>query len=259
MDNNRLKSLSKELVTDHDDYMNSFRKNLDLYVSQRDITIREIAEEADISLNTLNSILYGSVKDCKLSTTIALARALHISIDELVGCETISENTRRSIQITRNLPQSSQYLIHWFVKNQERQLTDSPRRRMLNVMQPTLAENGNLLLNSEYKHIDISTIPTAIRSKIFLGIKLKCEHYMPTYSPYDILLIANDRTPSLHENSVIVCSGCIFLAKRKAETVDGKEIIRYYSIRDEKPRLYEDEVEEVIGYIAGVYTDNELD
>lgn len=258
MDDNRLKTLSKELVTDEDDYMNSYRKNLDLYVSQRDITIREIAEEADISLNTLNSILYGSVKDCKLSTTIALARALHISIDELVGCGTISDDTKRAIQITRNLPQSSQYLVHWFVKNQERQLLSSSKRRLLNVMHPSVTDTGNILLTSEYNHLDISHLPPAIRSKIFLGIKLKCDYYMPTYSPFDILLIANDRTPYLHENSVIVCSGSLFIAKRKSETVNGKETVRYYSIRDEKPRLYEDEIEEVIGYIAGVYTDQDM-
>lgn len=258
MDKSLLKTLSKELVTDQDDYMNSFRKNLDLYVSQKDITIREIAEEADISLNTLNSILYGNVKDCKLSTTIALAQALHISVDELVGCATLNDDTRHSIQTTRNLPASAQYLIHWFVKNQARQFSAASKRRMLNVMQPTLTENGNLLLNNEYKHLDISNLSPEIRAKIFLGIKLKCDYYMPTYSPYDILLIANDRTPYLHENSVIICSGSIFIGKRKAETVNGEEIIRYYSIRDDKPRLYEDEIEEVIGYIAGTCTEEDL-
>lgn len=258
MDNNRLNILSKELVTDPEDYMNSFRRNLDLYISQREITIREIAEEADISLNTLNSILYGNVKDCKLSTTIALARALHISIDELVGCGTLESNILHCIQTARNLPASSQYLIHWFIKNQERQLSCTPKRHLLNVMLPTITESGNLLLTSEYKHLNIDHLPDMIRSKIFLGIKLKCEYYMPIYSPYDILLIANDRTPYLHENSIIVCSGSIFIAKRKAETINGKEVIRYYSIRDKKPRLYEDEIEEVIGYIAGICTENEL-
>lgn len=75
MDEKQLQLLSKQLVTSKDDYMNSLRKNIDLYASQKDITIRAIAEEADISLNTLNSILYGNVKDCKLSTIISLARA----------------------------------------------------------------------------------------------------------------------------------------------------------------------------------------
>ena len=107
MDEKQLQLLSKQLVTSKDDYMNSLRKNIDLYASQKDITIRAIAEEADISLNTLNSILYGNVKDCKLSTIISLARAFHISIDELVGCETISSAARDSIQITRNLPEHS--------------------------------------------------------------------------------------------------------------------------------------------------------
>lgn len=113
-------------------------------------------------------------------------------------------------------------------------------------------------MTSDYSLIDISEIPSSIRSKIFIGIKLKCDHYMPIYSPYDILLIANDRTPHLSENCIILASGCLFIAKRKCETIHDKEVVRYYSIRDQKPRLYEDEVEEVIGYVAGVYTDSSV-
>ncbi len=258
MDKKQLQLLSKQLVTSSDDYMNNLRKNIDLYVSQKDITIREIAEEADISLNTLNSILYGNVKDCKLSTIISLARAFHVSIDELVGCETISSATRDSIQITRNLPDHAQYLIHWFVKHQELQMQQTNRRHLLNVMQPNLMPDGSLKITSDYTQIDINEIPASIRSKVFVGLKLKCEHYMPVYSPYDIMLIANDRTPYLSENCVILASGCLFIAKRKTETVNGQEVVRYYSIRDQKPRLYEDEVEELIGYIAGVYTDTSM-
>ncbi len=258
MDEELLQKLSKQLVTDSDNYMNSLRKNLDLYVAQKDITIREIAEEADISLNTLNSILYGNVKDCKLSTIIALSKAFHISIDELVGCETIEPSMRECIQISRNLPKQSRYLVQWFIHHQKQLMQRPNRRHLLNVVQPILTDNGNLKMSSEYTLLDISTIPESIRSKVFVGMKLKCDHYMPTYSPYDILLIANDRNPFLSENCVILASNSIFIAKRKTETVNGKEVVRFYSIRDEKPRLYEDEVEEVIGYIAGVYTDSEI-
>lgn len=258
MDEKKLQLLSKQLVTSKDDYMNSLRKNIDLYASQKDITIRAIAEEADISLNTLNSILYGNVKDCKLSTIISLARAFHISIDELVGCETISSAARDSIQITRNLPEHSQYLIHWFIKHQEIQMQHPNRRHLLNVMHPNLLSNGNLKMSSKYSLIDISEIPLSIRPKVFVGMKLKCDHYMPIYSPYDILLIANDRDPHLSENCVILVCDCLFIAKRKVETINGQEVVRYYSIRDQKPRLYEDEVEELIGYIAGVYTDTNI-
>lgn len=38
MDEKQLQLLSKQLVTSKDDYMNSLRKNIDLYASQKDIT-----------------------------------------------------------------------------------------------------------------------------------------------------------------------------------------------------------------------------
>ena len=49
---------------------------------------------------------------------------------------------------------------------------------------------------------------------------MPCDHFMPTYSPYGILLIANDRNA------------------------------KYYSIRDDKYRIDEKDVDEVIGYVA---------
>ena len=45
---------------------------------------------------------------------------------------------------------------------------------------------------------------------------------------------------------LIRTDGNLFIAKRKIE--DG--IVKYYSIRDDKFRLNESEVDEVIGYIA---------
>lgn len=258
MDKNVLKSLSKELVANSDDYMNSFRKNLELYASQKNITLRDIADEADISLNTLNSILYGNVKDCKLSTTISLARALQVSIDELVGCETIHALTRESMQISRNLPANSLHLIRWFIRNQEQRLKSQTNRHMLNVMHPTLLENGNLQPNNVYTSLDINNVSVDIRSKIFVGIKLKCDYYMPTYSPYDVLLIANDRDPHINENSVFISSNCLYIGRRQIETTGTQKVTRYESIRNQKSHLYEDEIDEVIGYIAGIYTEDTI-
>lgn len=258
MDEERLRFLSKQLITDTADYMHSFRANLDMYVSQKDITIREIAEEADISLNTLTSLLYGNAKDCKLSTVIALAKALHISLDELIGCGTIPPIAQECLPIVRNLPDNSVYLIHWFIKHQEKLLQGHRGRRMINVMHPECQGAGNLKPANEFTLLDINDIDSSIRAKIFIGIQLSCDHYMPKYSPYDILLIANDRKPLLSDNCIILVDGYIYIAKRKEETENGVNTVKYYSIRDGKLRLYEDEIDELIGYIAATYTSHHL-
>ena len=251
MEKEKLKELSLKLSSDSNDYMSAFRKNLFMYVDEKDITIKEISETADIPFSTLNSFLYGKTNDVKLSTAVKLAKALKISIDELVGSETISDISRESLAICRNLPDNALYLIRWYIRYIDSlNKKNEPHRRYVSVMELECNHNGNLKITTNYHHIDITDIGEEYRSKVFFGITMPCEHYMPTYSPYDILLIANDRDAKENENVLIRTDGNLFLAKRKIEN----DIAKYYSIRDGKFRLDEDNVDEVIGYIAHVLT-----
>lgn len=247
MENEKLKKLSLNLCSDKQDYMKSFRKNVDMYVSEKDITLREIAEIADMPFETLKNFLYKDSNDCKLSTAVKLSRALNVSIDELIGAETINEVSRESIAICRNLPDNALYLVRWYIRYIDSlNKKNEPHKRYVSVMELECNSNGNLKITSSYKHIDITDIGEEYRSKIFFGITMPCDHYMPTYSPYDILLIANDREPYCNENSLLRIDGQLRIAKRKVEN----GLAKYYSIRDGKFRINENDVDEVIGYIA---------
>ena len=254
MEKEKLKELSLKLSSDENDYMSAFRKNMFMYVDEKDITIKEISETADIPFSTLNSFLYGKTNDVKLSTAVKLAKALKISIDELVGAETISDVSRESIAICRNLPDNALYLIRWYIRYIDSlNKKNEPHRRYVSIMELECNHNGNLKITTNYRHIDITDIGEEYRSKVFFGITMPCEHYMPTYSPYDILLIANDRDAKANENVLIRTDGNLFLAKRKIEN----GIAKYYSIRDGKYRIDEKDVDEVIGYIACKITNEE--
>lgn len=247
MENELLKKLSLNLCSNKHNYMKSFRKNVDMYISQKEITIREVSEIADIPFETLKNFLYKDSADCKLSTVVKLARALNVSIDELIGAETINEVSRESIAICRNLPDNALYLVRWYIRYIDSlNKKNEPHRRYVSIMELECNHNGNLKITTNYRHIDITDIEEEYRSKVFFGITMPCEHYMPTYSPYDILLIANDRGAKANENVLIRTDGNLFIAKRKAEN----GLVRYYSIRDGKFRLNEDDVDEIIGYIA---------
>ena len=43
MENELLKKLSMDLCADKHNYMKSFRKNVDMYISQKEITLREVS------------------------------------------------------------------------------------------------------------------------------------------------------------------------------------------------------------------------
>ena len=253
MKQENLNKLSQNLTADRDDYMKSFRHNLDIYVAEKDITLREISEESGIPFSTLNTLLYGNAKDCKLSTVIALARALHISMDELVGAETISDLSRESLAICRNLPENALYLVRWFIRHQQSIYNNMPHgKKIISVMKPLCLTNGNLKPTNDFTPLDISHLSKNLKPKIFIGFQLPCDHYMPHYSPYDILLVANDRYATNAEHTLIIIDGNLFIAQRTEETENGEKVIKYYSIRDKKFRAYEKDVDEVIGYIACV-------
>ena len=249
MENELLRKLSMGLCSDKHNYMKSFRKNVDMYVSEKDITLREIAEIADMPFETLKNFLYKDSTDCKLSTAVKLARAFNVSIDEVVGAETINEVSRESIAICRNLPDNALYLVRWYIRYIDSlNKKNEPHRRYVSVMELECNNNGNLKITTSYRHIDITDIGEEYRSKVFFGITMPCEHYMPIYSPYDIILIANDRQPHPNENSLIRIDGYLYIANRKIEN----GIAKYYSIRDGRYRIDEKDVDEVVGYVAYV-------
>lgn len=251
MKSEQLKLLSKKMVVNHDDFMVSLRKNLQVYLDEKNIALHDIAEKADISSETLKTIVYGDSKDCKVSTVIALAKALELSIDELVGAGTLQDEVRESIAITRNLPKQYVRFVRWAIRYHERMLSEKQvSEKAVTVMIAERNNEGNVLFTNNYEMLDISGIPELIRPKTFMGIKLPTDGYMPTYDEGDILLIANDRPAMPSETAVIMYGGFMWLAKRKIDIVDGKKTANYYSIRDGKFRVAEKDVDEVIGYVS---------
>lgn len=81
------------------------------------------------------------------------------------------------------------------------------------------------------------------------------ENYMPHYSPYDILLIANDRNPTFKEHVIILYYGKIFITTRSERIENGEKIIEYTGIRDKNFVVRENETDDVIGYVVDVYNE----
>lgn len=254
MENKKLKKISMNLCSDKQNYMNSFRKNVDMYVSQKDITLREIAEEADMSFDTLKNFLYKDSTDCKLSTAVKLAKALQVSVDELVGAETISEVTKESLSICRNLPDNDLMLVRWFIRClADLNKQNKPNKRYIKVMLPEEDNNGDYKLISKFENLEITNLKEPLRSKIFIGFKMSSDYYIPYYFPNDIILLANDRPAKFTENVLVRTGDYIFIVKRAVEN----GVAKYYSIRDNKYRIDEKDVDELIGYIAYVHKNTE--
>ncbi len=259
MQKETLEKISEKLSVNRENYMESLRHNLDMCLSKTRLTIKSLAERADIPFSTLNNILYSNLSDCKVSTAVRLARALHISVDELIGCGTLTDRERGVLKNIRGLPEHSRYLVEWFIQHQTKLQNSRHRKpgKTIPVMNLKKDAAGNLCLTNDFDKLDISHVSGIIRHQIYLGIRLGCSRYMPHYSPYDILLIANDRPPLTHENSVLIFDEKLFITIRRIPGEDTRQTPKYYSIRDGKFRVSENNVDEILGYVAGIYQDGD--
>lgn len=246
-----LKKMSRNLVQKPNDWWWSLRANIEYYIAEKNITIKELAEIADVNLETFKDFLYKG-KACKLNTVVSIAKALGITTDELIGCGSMTNRERKIIQNLRNMPESIGYYTEWAVDFMyDRYAEMKPKKKAINVLKP-ICQNGNLKMSNDFSLMDISHYDDDIRAKIIFAIELPCEHYMPHYLPDSLLMIANDRPANFHEHSLVFSSGSLWILQRKEDIVDGKKVANFYSIRDGKFRVAEKDVDEIIGYICKI-------
>lgn len=246
-----LRKMSSNLIAEPDNYMHSFRKNLDLYIDRKEITLAELAEIADVPLNTLKSLVYGSSADCHISTAVKLARALHISVDELIGSGTISPQTCESLQLVRMMPESFTHFVRWAIHYHYTMLTSNKVSiKSVELMLPELCESGAIRMTNDFDVVDISYVSDDLRPKIFMGIRIPCDNYEPVYFEGDIVFVANDRKPRENENVIVATRGMIWIVKCKEEKTEKGTVVNYYSIRDGRLFATENEIDFYLGYIV---------
>lgn len=255
LEEKRLRALSAKLTSEPEDYMHSFRRNVGMYVEQKEITLQEIADLADISLSTLKSFLYNDSKDCTLSTAIRLAKVFGVSVDELVGCGTIAPQTCESLQTMRQLPESFTHFVRWAIHFHCDMLeSQKVTEKAIEIMNVSVGEQGNLLMNNRFSVIDISNLSDDIRPKIFMGIRIPSNIYAPEYFESDILLLANDRSPRNGEHLVVCVNNNMWIVECRYERDEnGCNQIKYHSIRNPERCKFPEDGEIIVGYVVKVH------
>lgn len=249
----RLKFMATGLKSDPEDYIACFRRNIDMYIADKDITLNDVAEAADMSVSTLKTFLYGNAKDCHLSTAVKLARVFEVSLDEIVGCGTVSDETRESYQMLRQMPESFTHFARWGIRFHYNRLKEQPDiKHAVEVMKLELKEDGSLKTSNQFEVIDIDNVTREKRAKIFMGIKMPSDIYAPFYMNTDTILLANDRKPLEDEKVVVTADSSLWILKAKYEYVDGVKTLNYYSIIDDKLRTTDEKIKPILGYIVEV-------
>lgn len=111
----KLVIISKKLIADPENFLAAFRKNVFMYISDKEITLNDISEKSKIPFSTLNSFLYGKSQNMRIDNVVRLSKAFEISIDELTGAGTLPADTLKILSLCRDFPEDSVLKIENYI------------------------------------------------------------------------------------------------------------------------------------------------
>lgn len=241
--------IAQNFVSNKDDVMDAFRKNCFMILEAKGITLREWAELADVSFSTLNSFLYGNSKTCDINLPIRLARAIGVTVDELLGSGTMSEGTRECVSKCRMMPTHFVNLARSYIRHIYKLFQKTASKEPRLVMLPE-CRNGHLQTTNVTTEIDVSHLEKSIQSRIAHCLRVPCDHYEPYFMKDEIILLAVDRDGQNDEICVISHGGEYYIVRKKSFFDNGIKKWKYISLFTEVEFLKED-IEDKLGYVIG--------
>lgn len=240
-----------KLTVNRDNYMESLKENILLYMTDMYMSLNEFSEYVGVPYSTLNTIVYGSPKDVKLSTVVSIAQKLGISLDELIGVSTMEDKMRESIRLCRGLPEQSLYLIRYMIRHQAKiYSTLGIKHKYISLIKPQLV-NGIISTTNGVEPYCVDVIPEDVKSKAYLGLLMPCDFYMPYYLPGEIILVAADREAQGGERCVVTSNGGIYIVVKDHVINDGVLEWKYVPLMSQGMILPDSIIDDKLGYIVG--------
>lgn len=179
-----------------------FRNNLKTKLKEQKLTLNALSLRADLSEDTLRSLIYGKSQDVKMSTITRIADVFGCSIDNLLGRSIYSIQEEEIIQKLRILSKRSFHSIQALI-NLEETTTLNPSNAGKDII-PVFLPTGNMkdshfYDNSTFETLDISEYPRSLKNAADFGIKILSANFEPMYYTNDILLLSQTRVPEYND------------------------------------------------------------
>lgn len=179
-----------------------FRGHFKELLKEQHLTLNALAQQADLSEDTLRSLVYGKSQDVKVSTLIKIADVLDVSIDHLIGHSTFSTKEEEFIKIMRTLPNRSRKTISSLIALEQAtaQKPSNEGKDILTVFLPTgNMKDGQYYDASFFTTLDITNYPSRLRQEVDFGIKILTDNLEPLYYMNDILLMSQKKQPEYND------------------------------------------------------------
>lgn len=182
-------------------------KNL---LDDKNMTYQELAEQANIPLETMRNIYYDKVKDPKASTLMAISRVLKVSVNYLMGEAFVSPDETKLISNYRKCGRHGKSVIQ-LVGQYERDIAIRERKAGKGDRHqiPCMIPLGHVVDSFAYNASDTIQIETS-EPDAYLAFEITNNNYLPTYCKGDRILLV-DRFPESGERAMFMIGGDVYL------------------------------------------------
>ena len=186
------------------------RTELEHLLKENNMKYQELAEKADIPLETMRNIYYGRVTDPKVSTLLAISRVLRISVNRLMGERLYTKEEETLIMNHRRCNQHGKGMIE-FVANFEANLSKHEREVENKYKIPCIVPVGVVEDGMRYASGHIEYVDT-IRPNAYLAVECNTNRLAPAFCKGDKILL-EDRYPNSGESGIFFKDCIIYFRK----------------------------------------------
>lgn len=189
--------------------------------ARRNLTIQQLAEMADIPLETMKNLYYGRVADPKVSTMLRLSKALDLSVNYLMGDIIFSDDERKLVHAYRKCGNHGKSILQ-MIGRYESQASKRERESFGKHRVTCLVPVGHIYDGAKYSTCDVSEVYTD-NNNAYLAVQLVNNCFAPVYCYGDKILLEN-RYPRSGERALFAKDDIMYI--RQYIESDGKYILK---------------------------------
>lgn len=181
-----------------------------MLMNAHNMTLRELADKADVPMETLRNIIYNKVTDPKTSTMYAISKVFNVSINFLLGVPFISTEEAALVANYRKSGKHGKSVIELIAKY-EATAARSERNAKGKHNVPCVIPKGNIRKGIAYDMSETVELATVI-DEAYMAITITNNDFIPIFCKNDSILFEK-RFPDNGEIIAYIIDDKVYIRK----------------------------------------------
>ncbi len=216
-------------------------------LQSNNMTLQELADKAELPLETVRNLYYGKVSDPKSSTLKAIGKVFRVSINYLLDEPFLSVDEEELIDNYRKCGRHGKSVVQ-FTASYEAVAAEFERMNYNKHKIVCVIPKGDISEGIIYDMCETEKIETSVKDA-YVAIKMPDNHFAPYYCKGDVVLFGN-KFPKSGDFAAFYITDRVFFRKYVEE--DGKYILRCLHMEHEDIVMKRLDQVEYLGTCIGV-------